>query len=884
MKTIEATKLWKAAFEMDYPKGTLEETFQSKLESSFRSFRYLTSMLLGEIDRSFRDLTVHDITHTDALWQSADLLCGGAHGVTLNPSETFVLGGALLLHDAGLALSSYDEDILSIRTNAAWRDAASFFFRRIFDRRPRGDEIEASDPEFLQKIDEHFLRSRHAKQAEVLTNRSFGDNSIFLIEDHDLRESFGYSIGQVAYSHWWPADKTAAKLDRHLGACPLGPAEWTVDLLKIAFLVRCADSIQIDSRRAPALLRALRKPSGLSSRHWKVQEKLQQPYVRNGAVEFSSKSPFPLSDSDSWWIGHDLLSLADRELKSAEVHLLERRRRPLAANRVAGIGDAIGLQHFVQTDAWTPVMARVHVSDASNLASTLGGERLYGPKKIVALRELLQNARDATVARRALEGRDQKWGNVEISLSLEDQTHVLRVKDEGIGMSGEVLTGSLIDFGGSYWRSDDVLSDHPSLMASEFEPNGKFGIGFFSCFMVADHVRVISRPLDSAKNETQVLEFRDGLGGRIHIRPANSDEQLIDSGTTVELRLRSNPRNQEGMLAPWHYRSLTLPRDESHKRSDYWTLNELCQWLAPAIDVNLNVAEYGLKSQAVIANDWVDIAPEHLLARALMYRDADDRREILESENAKDRMRQMTIVRDDEGKAIGRAAICKTLPFKSDLPIGQLSLFAPNVVTAGRFRSHETLYICGLFLGCPSIASRNAGNPLAQIDGALLANWASGQGDMIAELECHHTIQADLAGFVRVLGGNARHLACFRTKDGMKTFAELCSMRLPDQVDLLQDFWGTGERQAELKPNQISVVSGKMKSIHDWALDSDPFARADHKIWNRFWMSLWGAAIEAVSESWGCDLQDVLQNMISRKNESLPNGGIRMSYDTLIRP
>ncbi|WP_413431529.1 ATP-binding protein [Crateriforma spongiae] len=884
MITIESTNLWKAAFERVYPKGSLQQEFQGKLENAFRSFRDLSSTLLGEIDRSFRDLTVHDVSHTDALWQSADLLCGGEDGIRLNPCETFVLGGAFLLHDAGLALSSYDEDIQSIRSSVAWRDAAVFFFRRSFDRRPRQGEIENADVEFLQKIDEHLLRSRHAMQAEELAIRGFGEQSIYLIEDHHLRESFGHSIGQVAYSHWWSADETALKLDRLLGACPSGPTEWTVDLLKIAFLVRCADSIQIDSRRAPALLRALRKPSGVADLHWNIQEKLQQPLVRNGAVEFSSKSPFKLKDSDSWWIGHDLLSLADRELKAAEVHMLERGRQSFAANRVAGIGGAVGLQRFIQTDAWTPVVASVHVSNAAKLASTLGGERLYGPKQMVALRELLQNARDATVARRALESRDQDWGEVKVSLSFEDQTHVLRVNDAGVGMSSDVLVGSLIDFGGSYWRSEHVLSDHPSLMASKFEPNGKFGIGFFSCFMVADHVRVISRPLNSAKNETQVLEFRDGIGGRIYVRPATEDEQLIDSGTTIELRLHADPREKNGMLAPWHYRSRMLPQGESHRRKEPWTLDELCQWLAPALDVNLNVNEYGSTSVAVKGNDWVNIPPELLLARTLMYRDADDREKILRSANALERMSQMTIVFDDEDRPIGRAAICKTLPFEEDIPAGQLSLFAPNVVTAGQFRSHETHYICGLFLGSPTIASRNAGNPIAQSDGVPLANWATQQGDMIAELKCHETVQAELAGFIRVLGGNARHLKCFRTTDGTKTFSELCSMRLSNQVDLVQDLLGAGSGRIELNSNQIGVCAGKMKSIHDWVLDSDPFARANHKIWNRYWMSLWGAAIEAVASSWGCELQVVLQNMISRENEDLPNRGVRISFDTLVRP
>jgi hypothetical protein len=49
--------------------------------------------------------TVHDLTHADALWETASLVTGP--DVELNPAEGFVLGAAFLFHDAAMGLAAY---------------------------------------------------------------------------------------------------------------------------------------------------------------------------------------------------------------------------------------------------------------------------------------------------------------------------------------------------------------------------------------------------------------------------------------------------------------------------------------------------------------------------------------------------------------------------------------------------------------------------------------------------------------------------------------------------------------------------------------------------------------------------------------------------------
>src|SRR3546814_289514 len=114
----------------------------------------------------------------------------------------------------------------------------------------------------------------------------------------------------------------------------------------------------------------------------------------------------------------------------------------------------------------------------------------------VSLRELIQNAADAVQARRRFDERDSDYGL--ISVGLEDRVDGtwLLVEDNGIGMSELVLTGPLLDFGTSFWRSPLAMDEFPGLMAAGMTAIGRFGIGFFSVFMLGSEVRVYSRRFD----------------------------------------------------------------------------------------------------------------------------------------------------------------------------------------------------------------------------------------------------------------------------------------------------------------------------------------------------------------------------------------------------
>ena len=200
----------------------------------------------------------------------------------------------------------------------------------------------------------------------------------------------------------------------------------------------------------------------------------------------------------------------------------------------------------MRAEGWDPVDAKLKVSDVADLIRLLGGAHLYGDDPLVPIRELLQNASDAVQARRLIDNAMGSRGNVTVSVTGEGEEYRLEVLDNGIGMSEGTLTNSLLDFGRSFWKTDAVKQEFPGLLARGLSPIGRFGIGFFSVFILGDIVRVSSRRFDSALDATRTLEFRSGLEldrffvvlqARSYPRWRHSGNRIVKAFTVLQGRL-----------------------------------------------------------------------------------------------------------------------------------------------------------------------------------------------------------------------------------------------------------------------------------------------------------------------------------------------------------
>jgi hypothetical protein len=661
MEHYETTPLWKNAFE---PKGDGFDKSRSVLVTAYQELRSRVAILLQQIQKELPSLTLHDITHVDSLWRVASEIAGP--DFDLNPAEAFVLGGAFLLHDAAHCRAAFPGGLAELQQTTEWQDSAAqlgFALNELTD-----------GSESFQVVLFETLRVLHPYQARKLPFAQWSsgaDGAIHLLSHDELRDAYGHIIGEISESHWWPPHQLESLANKKSSSpvC-LIPANWPVDMLKVALLLRTADAAHIDALRAPRFLMLMNQPQGFSKEHWQFQARLNQPKCdRERGELIVTGSPFPENELSSWWLAYDAACLANKELVAADLLLKDNHHsQRFAARSINGVHSPEIFAKHVPTDGWTPVDAAIKITDIKSVVERFGGEKLYGSDPSAALRELLQNAVDAVHACRSLDGIGANEGEIEIALEDTSGGHWLHVTDTGIGMSRYVLTEVLIDFGRSLWRSAELRGEWSGLASSGFEAIGQFGIGFFSVFMLGERICVVSRRYDHKDGEDSqwLLNFSDGANKRPTLRAPVGKEKLKRHGTRVSVLI-----SQEKLDALCKQQSTWLRNNNTSSIS----FIQACARLAPAVDVNLYVKTNSEGRQpAIKANDWLLLPPIDLLRRIIPG--------YLESTSSDQfgLWTHLAELDDDNGDIIGRCAIQPFTYFGPKSGIGVVKgLLAGNV-------------------------------------------------------------------------------------------------------------------------------------------------------------------------------------------------------------
>ena len=159
---------------------------------------------------------------------------------------------------------------------------------------------------------------------------------------------------------------------------------------------------------------------------------------------------------------------------------------------------------------------------------------LYSETEIF-LRELLSNASDAIQKRRYLGQTNKELlnsGTDSIFVKADASKNILEIKDTGIGLSHEDLIetlGTLAKSGTEAFLKDlEKAKDNKDAAQSLI---GKFGVGFYSAFMVADKVEILTR---KAGESESFLWSSDGQSG-YEIEPNN---EHTETGTLIRLHLK----------------------------------------------------------------------------------------------------------------------------------------------------------------------------------------------------------------------------------------------------------------------------------------------------------------------------------------------------------
>lgn len=165
---------------------------------------------------------------------------------------------------------------------------------------------------------------------------------------------------------------------------------------------------------------------------------------------------------------------------------------------------------------------------------------IYTHKEIF-LRELISNASDALdKARFESITKSDKYvdmDNLRIKIEIDEQNRILKIKDNGIGMTREDVIQNI----GSIARSgtkaflEKIKQAEGSQKENGIDLIGQFGVGFYSAFMVADNIVIETKNVESDRG----VRWESSGDGSYSIEDIDKE----DRGTNIILKLK--PKNEE---------------------------------------------------------------------------------------------------------------------------------------------------------------------------------------------------------------------------------------------------------------------------------------------------------------------------------------------------
>jgi len=216
---------------------------------------------------------------------------------------------------------------------------------------------------------------------------------------------------------------------------------------------------------------------------------------------------------------------------------------------------------------------------------------LYSNKEIF-LRELISNAADACDKLRFEALSDESLydgdSDLKIRVSFDKDARTVTVSDNGIGMSRDEVVENIgtIAKSGTQQFFESLTGDQ----AHDVELIGQFGVGFYSCFIVADKVALTTRRAGAAPD--QAVQWESDGEGSYTLSNVTKDSR----GTEIVLHLREG---EDEFLDAWRLRSIItrysdhisvpieMPSQDKEKEGEWEVVNHASAlWRLPKKDIS----------------------------------------------------------------------------------------------------------------------------------------------------------------------------------------------------------------------------------------------------------------------------------------------------------
>jgi hypothetical protein len=175
---------------------------------------------------------------------------------------------------------------------------------------------------------------------------------------------------------------------------------------------------------------------------------------------------------------------------------------------------------------YNPIDLKFNV-DTSSALQLFMGNTLYTDRRVF-LRELIQNSVDACNLRQLYEPDHIPAIQVDFNSDISE----IKVRDNGVGMSKQWIEKYFLNIGLSFYQSDEIIRINRDADI-QFSFISRFGIGFLSCFLVADKVIVKTRQAGEDGLSVTITNINDYFDVRLL-------QEKIPVGTEVTIILKEN--------------------------------------------------------------------------------------------------------------------------------------------------------------------------------------------------------------------------------------------------------------------------------------------------------------------------------------------------------
>lgn len=553
---------------------------------------------------SFPSYSRHDVSHSEAVVHNIEMLLGEENIMQLSATDCFVLLHTVYIHDIGMCITHADrEEILAnvrfrefVEEVAGEADSDMGRYARVLLQ----ENFKSSDPNdkkyvFRKKLDVYYAiiyliaEHRRREHGEVSEQRM----KIWINAPDKLGIGFStigipsrlfYIMASCASTHTkWDFNEVLKLNQEDSGFAPL---EY-VHPRFIAVLLQLGDALDMDNNRFhPLTEEFLGKIPDHSTVHWNKHKAIRRLRITNEKISISADC----KNQDELRVVRTECDGIEEILKNATFYWSV--IRPKQSTVSLPTLDKVELLLQGRSISKDLVKAQFEIPQdkAFNL---LVGNNIYTDHNFVFLRELLQNAVDATkmqyfreyqrrsktsLTNKGRQADEKKQENdftnltpsdvsevvsplgypIEIELAVKKKCHTIdgieykditdacaknrysedeceygvlaRVRDYGIGINEKDIE-RISQIGSSYESRKEEVKKIPKWLS----PTGTFGIGLQSVFLVGTVLTAYTYALNSEPYEIHFYPRCDGKRGYINVTPRKIDENTEPFGSCFEV-------------------------------------------------------------------------------------------------------------------------------------------------------------------------------------------------------------------------------------------------------------------------------------------------------------------------------------------------------------